>query len=112
MFSCQVCDTAGLSPQRQPQLLGLILAEGGRVLGGEAERVKADLARHVAGADGRLGLEHLHALLGLLVELAEGNLDAVELAEGDAEAERGKMPRHIRRSPSGTITKQRPARKL
>merc|ERR1719247_2106911 len=73
---------------RVGELLLLHQAELGRVGRREAERVEADLAGLVAGAEGRGARDDGGRLTRLLGELAEGDGDAVELAEGDAEAER------------------------
>merc|ERR1719272_1360437 len=63
---------------RVRQLLLLHLGELGRVVRGEAERVEAQVARRVARAERGLGLELL------AVELAEGDADAEGLGRGDA----------------------------
>merc|ERR1719258_1010021 len=55
------------------ELFLLHLAELGGVLGGEAERVKAELTRHVAWTESGLSLELL------AVELAEGDVDSGQL---------------------------------
>merc|ERR1719235_2092834 len=65
---------------RVGELLLLHDAELFRVLRRKAERVEADLARHVARAERGLGLELL------AIELAEGNVDAVGLGQADAAA--------------------------
>merc|ERR1719337_477400 len=63
---------------RVGELLLLHLAELRRVLRREAERVEADLPRHVARPERGLGLELL------AVELAEGDVDTVSLGRADA----------------------------
>merc|ERR1719478_1962818 len=60
------------------ELLLLHLAELGGVLGLEAERVEAEVARVVAGAEGGLRLELL------AVQLTEARLDAERLGRADA----------------------------
>merc|ERR1719460_1700298 len=64
------------------ELFLLHLSELCRVGGGQAERVETDLTGDVSWADRGVSLELFQ------VELAECNLDAVKLAEGDAEAHR------------------------
>merc|ERR1719486_1165344 len=71
---------------RVGELLLLHDAELGRVLRREAERVEVDLARHVARAERGLGLELL------AVELAEGDVDAEGLGGADAAGHDGPEP--------------------